>query len=236
MLAAARAAQPGPDVAAAEDAFFKALLDATVYAHVPIEGAPPGRMRFIQFLHPDNGQTVLPFFSDRAQAEAPQRKDASIVAMSGRRLFELTRGATLILNPNFDQVVLYPPEIAALLEGRQLGSYTKHTVDKETNVAARPPSLPTDALNLSLRKLFAREQTVRAAYLVEVHGMIEGADSSLVLAIVTSRAHQERLVALATLALKTDSIDLALPLDILFVEPDEPVPGICHTGIQVYGT
>ena len=71
LLEAARAAQQGPDVAAAEDAFFKALLDATVYAHVPIEGAPPGRMRFIQFLHPGNGQTVLPFFSDRAQAEAP---------------------------------------------------------------------------------------------------------------------------------------------------------------------
>ena len=155
--------------------------------------------------------------------------------MSGRRLFELTRGATLILNPNFDQVVLYPPEIAALLEGRQLGNYTRHTVNKETNVAARPPSLPTDALNLSLRELFTREQTVKAAYLIEVHGIIEVADSSLVLAIVTSRAHQERLVALATLALKTDSIDLALPLDILFVEPDEPLPGICHAGIQLYG-
>lgn len=97
-------------------------------------------------------------------------------------------------------------------------------------MAACPPSVPTDALNISLRELFAREQTVKAAYLVEVHGMIEGAQISLLLTIVTLRAHQERLVALATLALKTDSIDLALPLDILFVEPDEPLPGICHAG------
>jgi len=61
-------------------------------------------------------------------------------------------------------------------------------------------------------------------------------NTHLVLAIITSRAHQERLVALATLALKTDSIDLALPLDILFVEPDEPLPEICHAGIQFYGS
>ena len=236
LLAAARAMQPGAEAALAENAFFKALLDATVYAHVPIEGAPPGRMRFIQFVHPENGQTVLPFFSDLAQAEAPQRKDASIVAMSGRRLFELTRGATLILNPNYDQVMLYPPEIAALLDGRELGNYTKHMVHEGANVAACPPSVPTAALDQSLRELFAREQTVKAAYLVEVHGMIEGTKRSLVLAIVTSKAHQERLVALATLALKTDAIALALPLDILFVGPDEPLPTICHAGIQLYGT
>jgi len=198
LLAEVRAKQQSAEAPLAEDAFFKALLEATVYAHVPIEGAPPGRMRFIQFVHPENGQTVLPFFSDRAQAEAPQRTDASIVAMSGRHLFELTRGATLILNPNLDQVTLYPPEIDALLEGRELGSYAKHTLKEATSVAACPPSVPTDALNLSLRDLFAREQTVKAAYLVEVHGMIEGANSSLVLAIITSRAHQERLVALAT--------------------------------------
>jgi len=103
-------------------------------------------------------------------------------------------------------------------------------------VAACPPTVPTDALNLSLRELFAREQIVKAAYLVEIHGMIEGANSSLILAIITSRAHQERLVALATLALKTDSIDLALLLDILFVEPDELLPEICHAGIQLCGT
>lgn len=49
-------------------------------------------MRFLQFVRPDNGQTVLPFFSERAQAEAAAGNAALIVAMSGRDLFELTGG------------------------------------------------------------------------------------------------------------------------------------------------
>jgi len=235
LLAAARSTPQGPEAAQAQEAVFKALLDATVYAHVPIEGAPLGRIRFIQFVRPDNGQTVLPFFSDRAQAEQPQRTDASIVAMSGRRLFELTRGATLMLNPNLDQVALYPPEIVALLEGRELGYFAKHSVEAGTSVGACPPSVPTDCLDIALRDLFEQEQTVRAAYLVEIHRKEESAEISLLLAIVAAPAYHERLLQLATLALRTNSTDLDLPLDMLFVEPDAPLPEVCHAGIQFFG-
>ena len=58
---------------------------------------------------------VLPFFSDRKQAEEASVGKVGIVAMSGRRLFELTQGATLMLNPNPDRAALYPPEVSALL-------------------------------------------------------------------------------------------------------------------------
>lgn len=235
LLAAARSTPQGPEAARAQEAVFKALLDATVYAHVPIEGAPPGRMRFIQFVRPDNGQTVLPFFSDRAQAEQPQRPDASIVAMSGRRLFELTRGATLMLNPNLDQVTLYPPEIVALLDGRELGYFAKHSVEAGTSVGACPPSVPTGSLDIALRVLFEKEQTVRAAYLVEIHRTDESAQVSLLLAVVAAPAYHERLLQLATLALRANSIDLDLPLDMLFVEPDVPLPEVCNAGIQFFG-
>jgi hypothetical protein len=69
LLQAARQSTGPNEIARAEDAFFKALLKSTVYAHVPLAPSPPGRMRFVQFVRPDNGQTVLPFFSDREQAE-----------------------------------------------------------------------------------------------------------------------------------------------------------------------
>lgn len=236
LLVTARSTLQGPDAARAQEAVFKALLDATVFAHVPIEGARPGRIRFMQFVRPDNGQTVLPFFSDRAQAEQPQRKDVSIIAMSGRRLFELTRGATLMLNPNLDQVALYPPEIVALLEGRELGYFAKHTLKEGTSVGACRPSVSTDALDTALRGLFEREQTVRAAYLVEIHRNDDSAQVSLLLAVVAAPAFHERLLQLATLALRTNSTDLDLPLDIVFVEPEAPLPEVCHAGIQFYGT
>jgi hypothetical protein len=235
LLVAARSTLQGPDAEQAQNAVLKALLDATVYAHVPIEGAPPGRMRFIQFIRPDNGQTVLPFFSDRAQAEQPQRTDASIVAMSGRRLFELTRGATLMLNPNLDQVTLYPPEIVALLEGRELGYFAKQTLEGGLSVGACPPTVSTDDLGTALLRLFEEEQTVRSAYLTEVHREGEHAEVFLLLTVVAAPAHHERLLQLATLALKTHSTDLDLPLSIFFVAPDAPLPEVCHAGIQFYG-
>lgn len=235
LLIAARSTLQGPDAEQAQNALFKALLDATVYAHVPIEGAPPGRIRFIQFVRPDNGQTVLPFFSDRAQAEQPQRTDASIVAMSGRRLFELTRGATLMLNPNLDQVALYPPEIVALLEGRELGYIAKHTLAGGISVDACPPTVSTDELGTALLGLFEEEQTVRSAYLTEVHPEGEHAEAFLLLTVVAASAHRERLLQLATLALKTQSTDPDLPLSMLFVAPDAPLPEVCHAGIQFFG-
>lgn len=235
LLATARSTPQGSDAARIQEAVFKALLDATVYAHVPTEPAPPGRMRFIQFVRPDNGQTVLPFFSDRVQAEQPQRKGVWIVAMSGRRLFELTRGATLMLNPNLDMVALYPPEIVALLDGKELGYFAKHTLEENVPVGACLPSVPITDLDLALRELFEEELTVRAAYLVEIHREDEYAEVFLLATIVAASSHHERLLQLVTLALKTHSTDLELPLSISFAEPGTPLPEICHAGVQFFG-
>lgn len=236
LLAAARATPLVENPAHAEEAVFKALLDATVYAHVPLENAPEGRMRFIQFVRPDNKQTVLPFFSDREQAGVASANRVAIVAMSGRRLFELTRGATLMLNPNIDQVALYPPEIVALLEGRPLGSYTQETLVESEQVGVCPPAEPTDELVLALRDLFQREATVRAAYLAEIHRGAEGTDIFLLLTIVAQPAHKERLIHLISLTIQSVSSHLTLPLSVNCISPDTSLPDLCNHGIQFYGT
>ncbi|OOG41409.1 enhanced serine sensitivity protein SseB C-terminal domain-containing protein [Rhodanobacter sp. C05] len=237
LLIAARATPLVENPVHAEEAVFKALLDATVYAHVPLENAPEGVMRFIQFVRPDNKQTVLPFFSDREQAEAASvNRRVAIVAMSGRRLLELTRGATLMLNPNIDQVALYPPEIVALLEGRSLGYYTQETIEQSEQVGVCPPTEPANELVLALRDLFQREATIRAAYLAEIHRGADGADIFLLLTIVVPPAHKERLIHLITLAIQSVSSYLTLPLTVTCISPDASLPDLCHHGIQFYGT
>lgn len=236
LLGAARATPPGEDPEAAQEAVFRALLDATVYAHVPLESPPEGVMRFIQFVRPDNGQTVLPFFSDKEQSEEAAGKAVLSVAMSGRSLFELTRGATLMLNPNLDAVALYPPEITALLEGETLGFFRKEEVTKDTRILIGRPSISTAMLNGMLRSLFEREATVRGAFLTEVHRQNEHAEVSLLLTVVTAQAHQERILQLATLAFKTEALQLDLPLSMRFLAPNEPLDEICHNGVQIFGT
>jgi SseB protein. len=201
-----------------------------------VEPAPPDRIRFVQFVRPDNGQTVLPFFSGRDQAETAAMGKVGIVAMTGRRLFELTRGATLMLNPNVDRVALYPAEINALLDGCPIGYFTQETLQGDEQVGVCLPSVPTDALVLALRNLYAHEPAVRAGYLVEVH---RGADDSgvfLLLTLVVTKGNDERMVQLTALELGSVSPPLELPLTMTCVAPDAPLPVLCHHGIQFYGT
>lgn len=237
LLEVARAPASPAETIAAEDAVFRALLDLTVYAHVPAETSPPDRIRFVQFVRPDNGQMVLPFFSDRDQAEeAAAVRKVGIVAMTGRRLLELTQGATLMLNPNRDRVALYPPEVNALLDGRSLGHFTHETREREEQVGFCPPSVPTDALVVTLRALFAREPAVRAAYLVEMHRGADLSDVSLLLNLVVTEGSEERLVQLTSLELNSLSPAPSLAVTMCCQSPDEPLPGYCQHGIQFYGT
>ncbi|MCK9366592.1 MAG: enhanced serine sensitivity protein SseB C-terminal domain-containing protein [Metallibacterium scheffleri] len=223
------------EVTRAQDAFFKALLKSTVYAHVPLAPSPPGRMRFVQFVRPDNGQTVLPFFSDREQAEVAAGGVYAILAMAGRELLELTRGATLMFNPNVDRIVLYPPEVNAVLTGQSIGVFSREVKTESEQVGACLPSCSPDALTPVLQKRFATEPSVRAAYLVELHRGPELADISLLLGIVVAAAHHERLLQLTTLWIQPALQDLTMPLSILLCEPDEELPEVFHHGIQFYG-
>ena len=151
----------------AEPAFFRALLDATVYAHAPRTGHN-GRLRLIQFPLPDNGRMVLPFFSDEAQARAAAGSTATIVMLTGRQLFELTRGATLMLNPNSTSCTLYPEEIAALLDQDEVVIVDQVEVCEPKPMEFREPDpLPT-WLTDPLITLYARLPNVQVAYLVEV--------------------------------------------------------------------
>jgi len=150
-----------------EPVFFRALLEATVYAHTPRAGHN-GRLRLIQFALPDNGRMVLPFFSDEAQVRAAAGSAATIVMLTGRQLFEITRGATLMLNPNSTSCTLYPEEIAALLDQDEVAIVDQVEVREPKPMEFREPDpLPT-WLTDPLIVLYAQLPSVQVAYLVEV--------------------------------------------------------------------
>ena len=236
LLEAARSPTTSEEARRADEAVFKALLDATVYAHVPAGRTPPGRIRFIQFIRPDNKQTVLPFFSDREQAEVASAGKVGIVAMSGRRLFELTEGATLMLNPNLDRVALYPPEVKALLAGQPLGFFAHQVLQEGEPAGMCPPTVSTDALVLALRALFKQEPAVRGGYLVEVHPEAEGAQVFLLMVLIVVPGNEERLLHVTTLEMNSISPLPELPINLACVAPDAPILEVCRHGIQFYGT
>lgn len=191
-------------------------------------------MRFVQFVRPDNGQPVLPFFSDREQCDAAGGESVLSISMSGRRLFELTRGATLMLNPNVDAVTLYPPEITALLQGRPLGLIIKYRLEEAATVQVDVPSVGTAVLERLLRDLFQREGSVRSAFLTEVKSSQKDGDVSLILTILVDQAHKERVLHLTALAIKNGEIQLDLPVDVRLLAPDSELDHVCRSGLQIY--
>jgi len=77
------------------------------------------------------GLLALPFFTEEAKANFAAQVVARVVRMTGRQLMELTRGATLLLNPNdTPHCALYPEEIEALLDTGAVATVEAVTVDE----------------------------------------------------------------------------------------------------------
>ncbi len=176
-----------------EPAFFRALLDATVYAHTPrrMSGA---RLCLIQFPLPGSGVMVLPFFSDETQARSAAGSTATVVVLTGRELFELTRGATLMLNPNGTSCTLYPEEIAALLDHGEVAIVEQVEVTEPKPMEFRESDPVPTWLVEPLIMLYSKLSGVAAAYLVEVRMPDAPAQVGFLIAIEVPTAETEHVV------------------------------------------
>ncbi|SEI89174.1 SseB family protein [Frateuria terrea] len=213
--------------AAAEQQFLTALLDATVYVHVPATPPPSGRLQLLQFTRPDNGQMVLPFFSDQAKAQLAGLGQVGVQALPARQLLELTRGATLMLNPTDEGYVLYPEEIAALLAGQPIGSFTTEHTTEDERVGIATPSVPTEALRTVLAAYCATEPLITAGYLVQVHRGSNLEEASLLVDLVVPQAAAERVTRACIAAVQPVVFSLALPLLLTCHDLEEP---LCYEG------
>lgn len=218
----------------AEETLLAELLTATVYAHVPGTLPPGGRAQFMRFVHPNNGQTVLPIFSDQAKAEAASGGRTGIVAMSGRQLLELTRGATLMLNPIDHGYLLYPEEVAALLSGRSIGTFSTEKTIKNETVGTAAPSIPVDVLVTALVDYFSKEPVVQAGYLMELHRGKDLADVSLLVTIVVPSREAERITRASMVAAQPALPSLALPLLVTPHQPEDTLPSAYEQAVCFY--
>jgi hypothetical protein len=179
----------------AEPAFFKALLAATVYVYVPKSAPTNGKLQFIQLARPDNGELVLPLFTDAAKAEIGAAGRWGVISMPGRHLFELTRGTTLVVNPNDMRAVLYPTEVEALLAGLDLAAFAIGAFSPTALITfSAPTPLAMDLLAMTLASHLASESGAEAAYVAEMHGGTDRADVALLVEIIAADERAVRLV------------------------------------------
>ncbi|WP_430390919.1 SseB family protein [Dyella sp. 20L07] len=120
-------------------------MEATLYAHIPRKRVP-GRLCFCQFIHPEDGRTLLPIFTDKATATWAANGKVWVLAMRARTLLELTLGAILVLNPNEERCILYPEEIVVLLDQGALPAFSAEIFSEPETVGVCPPTVPVTSL------------------------------------------------------------------------------------------
>jgi hypothetical protein len=204
----------------AEPAFFEALLGAIVYAHKPSNDRS-SFIRLVQFPHPKTGALLLPFFTDLRQAQIASSPSVEIVKMTGRELFEATLGATLILNPNARYCLIYPEEVRLILAGTAIPPVQRLNNDEEDPIKLEPASGECRWLIEPLRDVFDQIDGVVSAALGQRAGTDVGKPPDLVIVVVVSAAHQERVVHAATVVLADACTDYGGNVDIGTIRPDE---------------
>jgi len=134
-----------------EPDFLRALLDARLYALAPFSDDHP-RLRLWMFRRPD-GVHFIPYFTNEAQAWESAAGQLQVLPMRGRMLLEISRGATVIINPNHESCTLYPEEIDGLLAG-SIAVVNEEIPQEEFKVLALRPENPPQWLLDALRTMY----------------------------------------------------------------------------------
>ena len=206
-----------------ERAFFSALLNARLFAHVPISD-DSGRLRFVQFERPD-GLTVLPVFTAHARALKAIGPAVRIVELDGRVFLEATRGATLMLDPNDESCTLYPEEVASLLKYGALPAVVTLANGPPLYLSNIAPADVPPWLASTLRIAYAALPVVEAAFLLErVKPAPDGAFLVVIIGVPTMHAQHAMRATASALGGRPDR--WAAPIDVATFDPAEGAPDV----------
>lgn len=205
---------------AEEPAFFRRLLDALVHVHVPISD-DSGRTRLVQFRHPD-GFDAIPFFTAWEKARFASSSAVKIVQVRGRDLFAGTKGATLMMNPNDGGAVLYPEEVAALLDTGFVARIEKTPhIQVHVRPAQSAPAWLADLVSQCLKDT----SFVMAAYLLEAStSPPEEQPPGLLIWLVADLAFVERAARLVGTAIQSRGAELDVVVDVTVHDASQPLP------------
>lgn len=216
-----------------EPEILRAMLDASLYAYVPLSD-DSGRLRFLQFVRPDNGKTVLPIFSDKQKADEAAAGDARVICMIGRELLSITLGATLMLDPNHRDCMFYPEEMEALLRDGSAGVAIRCSIEEDTKVSAsRPRKIPTRMAS-ALRQTYSKIDAVQAAYLTIVRWEHDRLHPTLFIAVVVEKAERERVLRATVAAIQPHLTEPGLSIDVAAVDPEEESMHPFAKGARIY--
>ena len=213
-----------------EGAYLRALLSTTLYAHVPLSD-DSGKQHLVMFTRPD-GVTVIPVFTDPSEAQAAAAGAVRVAAVTGQDLFEATRGATLMLDPNGVGMTLYPEEIVALLDQ---GRAALAPVPFEgPGLELMPADAYRDGWLLDVvATALASIEDVKRVHLAAARSLqsTDAADRLIVI-VASPPAGAERAARAVSIAVQCALSVPRLPIDLATYSPDDPLPEPLAHGLR----
>lgn len=208
----------------AEDpAFFEALLEATIYVHVP-KDKRQFPWRFMQFRHPIEGITVVPFFTNKARARRATQGMAHVEALNGRAFMEATRGFTLILNPQETPCcILYPEEVVSLLDEGYLAEVQSVEIDDLPSSIVALDSPPEGLVEI-LIPVLQDLPFVEVAYIAGRSSNKPEDPAATLIVLGGDPKLAERAARALTTVLQRQSSRFVAALDVLHFDTSKPPP------------
>ena len=165
----------------------------------------------------DDGRPVIPFFTSLPALQRALTNEGNYLSLPARDFFEITKGATLFLNPTLDHGKEFlPEEIASLLTDGVNRPPLQRVIQQETTVMLGQPKVLPEELIASLQKLFATRAQVSAAYLCLMHDPSHDEKPHHLLGILADSDY-ERIVREAGVVVNDTALE---PCDIM-----QSVPG-----------
>ncbi|MCS5721773.1 enhanced serine sensitivity protein SseB C-terminal domain-containing protein [Herbiconiux sp. CPCC 203407] len=203
----------------AAPAFLEALLASTVI--VPGTASGDGTARLADLLGAD-GRSVQPFYTSEARLtetlEVVPSFERRFLALPCRVLWQMTRGATLVLNPHSAHGKNFlPGEIGQLLDGA--ATLTPRMVQAETQVLVGEPARVPPGMKEALVAFLERHPEVDEAVLgwkVTPEGA-GSVDESYLLVLVGAPGLRESLGG--DLAQTLVVYSQSAPIDVMYVAP-----------------
>jgi len=215
-----------------EAAFFRTMLEATIYALAPLSDDRP-TLRLMMFTRPE-GQTFVALFTHAAKAAASAGHLLRVVSASGRTLLEATRGAIVVINPNDDHCALYPEEVASLLDTGYVANVDCQTSLQDGSVwVDERPNVPL-WLAARLRALYSTLPYVDAARIVAIGPEHQPDRRILTIVLVTTKAMAERAARATITAIQPDCRRHDVPVDITSIPSDGVPSSLSGVGVLLY--
>ena len=235
-----RALRAAADDPSSRPDFYQLLVNSEVFvisgtSHEvhSVRTVQAGEQISIQNWQRADGSPVIPFFTSLEALQRALTEPSNYMCLPARSLFEITKGATLFLNPKLDYgKEFFPNEIEALLVDGVTRLPETRVTQKATKVLlGQPKERPTVMID-ALTSFFAKRSQVVAAYLLLMHDTSLDQQPHLVVGIRAEGEFETLLreagVVAADTAPKGEPVDLyrVVPTDkglsVYFLESVEP--------------